>query len=136
VIRSIIANLIAAGHITYFLFIVGGCIGIAIGAAQGWKWVRNPWFRFSHLAAVYVVVAENVFHIRCPLNVMEWQLRSGSQSVAEASSGVGGLLDHLLFHTIPGWALNTMYWSLAVLLLVALVVVPPRFSHGVGERQS
>jgi hypothetical protein len=46
--------------------------------------------------------------------------------VVEASSGVGGLLDHLLFHTIPGNVLNVMYSVLAVLLLVALVLVPPR----------
>ena len=56
----------------------------------------------------------------------EWQLRSDSQAVVEASSGVGGLLDHLLFHTIPGNVLNVMYSVLAVLLLIALVLVPPR----------
>jgi hypothetical protein len=58
----------------------------------------------------------------------EWSLRSDSQAVVEASSGVGGLLDRLLFHTIPGNVLNVMYSVLAVFLLVALVLVPPRLT--------
>ncbi len=128
---GIAANLIAAAHIGYFLFIVGGSVGLAIGAAKRWKWIRNPWFRFSHLLAVYVVIIEDVINFApCPLNTMEWQLRSGSGSI-EASSGVGGLLDRLLFHTVPGRVLDLIYWSLAVLLLVALFVVPPKFRHHV-----
>ena len=40
----------------YFLFIVGGCVGIVVGAPFGRKWIRNPWFRLSHAAAVYIVI--------------------------------------------------------------------------------
>jgi hypothetical protein len=121
-----VADAIAAMHIAYFVYVAGGSVAIIVGGIRRWKWVRNPWFRFSHLAAVYIVVFENMFNIQCPLNTAEWQLRSDSQAVVEASSGVGGLLDHLLFHTIPGNVLNVMYSVLAVLLLVALVLVPPR----------
>jgi hypothetical protein len=125
-LSDVVADAIAAMHIAYFVYVAGGTVAIIVGGIRRWKWVRNPWFRFSHLAAVYIVVFENIFNIACPLNTAEWQLRSDSQSVVEASSGVGGLLDHLLFHTIPGNVLNVMYSVLAVLLLVALVLVPPR----------
>ena len=127
-LKDVVADVIAATHIAYFIYVVGGCAAIVVGAMQQRKWVRNPWFRLSHLAAVYIVVFENVFNIQCPLNTAEWQLRSASQSAVEASSGVGGLLDTLLFHTIPGFALNVMYWCLAALLLIALIFIPPRFS--------
>jgi hypothetical protein len=50
---------------------------------------------------VYIVVLENIFNIQCPLNTAEWQLPSGSTVAVDASSGIGGLLDRLLFHTIP-----------------------------------
>ena len=123
-LKVVVADLIAATHIGYFVYVVGGCVVIAVGAVQGWQWIRNPWFRLSHLAAVYVVVFENMFNIACPLNTAEWQLRSASQSAIEASSGVGGVLDQLLFHTIPGNVLNAIYSALALLLLVALVLVP------------
>jgi hypothetical protein len=125
-LKDFVADSIAAMHIGYFVYVVGGCAAIVVGAVQRWRWVRNPWFRLSHLAAVYIVVFENVFNIACPLNTAEWQLRSASQSATEASSGIGGLLDRLLFHTIPGSVLNAMYSALAILLLAALVLVPPR----------
>jgi hypothetical protein len=125
---DVVADAIAAMHIAYFLYVAGGSVAIVVGGIRRWQGVRNPWFRFSHLAAVYIVVFENIFNIQCPLNTAEWQLRSNSQSVVEASSGVGGLLDQLLFHTIPGNVLNVMYSVLAVFLLVTLVLVPPRLS--------
>jgi hypothetical protein len=61
------------------------------------------------------VVFENVFNIQCPLNT------ASSGPAIEASSGIGGILDHLLFHTIPGTTLTVMYYCLAVLLIVALI---------------
>jgi hypothetical protein len=121
-LKDVVADMIAATHIAYFIYVVGGCGAIVVGAMQQRKWVSNPWFRLSHLAAVYIVVFENVF------NTAEWQLRSTSEPAVEASSGVSGVLDHLLFHTIPGNVLNMMYSALAILLLVALVLVPPRFT--------
>jgi hypothetical protein len=127
-LSDVVADVIAAMHIAYFVYVAGGSAAIVVGAIRRWKWVRNPWFRFSHLAAVYIVVFENIFNIQCPLNMAEWSLRSDSQAVVEASSGVGGLLDRLLFHTIPGNVLNVMYSVLAVFLLVALVLVPPRLT--------
>ena len=127
-LSDIVADLIAAAHIGYFIYVVGGCAAIVVGFTQRWGWIRNPWFRLSHLAAVYIVVFENVFNIACPLNTAEWRLRSTSQSALEASSGIGGVLDHLLFHTIPGHVLNVLYLALAIFLLVAIVLVPPRLT--------
>jgi hypothetical protein len=127
-LQDAVADLIAAAHIGYFIYVVGGSAAIIVGFTQGKEWIRNPWFRLSHLAAVYIVVFENTFNIACPLNTAEWQLRSTSQSAIEATSGVGGILDILLFHTIPGHVLNLIFNSLAILLLVALVLVPPRFT--------
>jgi hypothetical protein len=128
-LRNAVADLIAAAHISYFLFVVGGCAAITIGAAKHWNWIRNPWFRLSHLAAVYIVVFENTFNIPCPLNTAEGQLRSSSSPAIEASSGIGGLLDQLLFHTIPGSVLTWIYYCLAVLLVIALIAVPLRFAR-------
>jgi hypothetical protein len=127
-LKDAVADMIAATHIAYFVYVVGGSAVILAGFLQRWQWVRNPWFRLSHLVAVYIVVFENVFNVACPLNTAEWQLRAASQSTVEASSGVGGVLDQLLFHTIPGNVLNQMYSMLAVLLLIALVLFPPRLS--------
>jgi hypothetical protein len=132
---DLLANLVALIHIGYFLFIVLGTAGIIIGPRLGWRWIRNVWFRLLHLAAVYIVLIEEVFHIPCLLNVLQWGVRSAGGRDPQATEGVGLVLDGLLFRTIPGWALDVMYWSLGLGLLVLLYLVPPS-SRRVGESVS
>src|ERR1700751_5910592 len=93
-----LANLVAALHIGYFLFVAGGFIGIVAGARLGWLWIYNPWFRFAHLLAVLMVVAEDVFHFPCLLNVLERAARGNKVS---APGAVSNVLELLLRHIIP-----------------------------------
>jgi len=125
-LTDFIANVVAATHIGYFLFVVGGFASIVIGAAKGWTWIRNPWFRVTHLAAVYIVILEDTFKIQCPLNTIEWQLRATSNAAAVSPSAAGRFLDYLLFQTISGLVLDVIYWSLGVTLVVLLFLVKPR----------
>ena len=32
-----------------------GLLLVAVGGLRGWAWVRNPWFRLTHLAAIVAV---------------------------------------------------------------------------------
>ena len=119
---SILANLIVVFHISYFLFVVGGNVAI-LAHPRGWKWVDRMWFRLLHIAAVCIVVFEDVFHFECPLNTVEWKLRSdipSAGSSVEATTGIGGFLDFLLRHTIPGSVLHVFYWAAAVFVVVSL----------------
>jgi len=127
-----LANIVVVLHLAYFVFVVGGFACILIGASRQWPWVYNPAFRIVHLLAVIVVPAEDVFRFSCPLNTLEGSLRSQSDS-AGTLSGVSGILDFLLRHTIPGWVLDGMYWALAAVLVVLLFVVRPRVSAGTAE---
>lgn len=122
-----LANLLAVVHIAYFLFVVLGTLAILIGPRLGWTWIRNLPFRLLHLAAVGVVLVEELFGIDCPLSIMQWDLRSASGGAPEATEGLGGVLDGLLFRTIPGWALDGLYWSTGVGLLALLFLVPPNW---------
>ena len=123
---NVAANTIAALHIAYFLFIVGGTFAIVV-PPRPW-WVRTWTFRLTHLLAVYIVLAENALHIPCILNVAQWSLRTASAGAQEARTGLGGLLDTALFHTIPGGVLNVMYDGLGILLPLLLLLLPPRRS--------
>jgi hypothetical protein len=58
---------------------------------------------------------------------VQWALRGPVTGAHEASSGVGGLLDYLLYHTISPLALDIMYWSFGALVLLMLWLVPPRW---------
>jgi len=121
---QVLANLVAIVHLLYFVFVVLGSLAIAIGGLRRWEWVRNSWFRILHLLAIWIVLGEDVIGLVCPLNVAESGLRSAA-SAPEA--GVGRGLDHLLYHTIHGRPLDAIYWSLGVLSLLLLFLVPPKF---------
>ena len=121
------ANLIAVVHIAYFIFIVGGMGAIVLSLRRPIPWVRNPWFRLVHAAAIYIVLFEEITGLPCPLNVLQWGAREAATGSAESSAGVGGLLDVLLYHTISPLALDIMYWSFGGLVLVMFWIVPARW---------
>ena len=121
------ANLVAVIHIGYFLFIVGGIVAIVASVRRPIPWARNLWFRIAHIAAIYIVLFEELTGFPCPLNVLQWTIRGAVTGSAEASSGVGGLLDYLLYHTISPLALDIMYWSFGALVLLMLWLAPPRW---------
>lgn len=64
--NDLLANIVAATHILYFLFVVSGVVAILVGPGKGWTWIRNVWFRILHFAAVYIVVFEDVFRSNIP----------------------------------------------------------------------
>ncbi len=53
-----LADLIVVTHAAYVCFVVFGLAAVLVGVVLRWKWVRNPWFRGIHLAAIGIVVAE------------------------------------------------------------------------------
>lgn len=117
-----IADLLVVVHFAIVLFIVGGLIAVWLGAARRWRWVRNPWFRYLHLAAIGYVAAEALLGIACPLTVWEDVLRGG----ARPDSFVGGWVRRLLYYDAAEWVFTTAYvaWTLAT--LATLRLVPPR----------
>jgi polyferredoxin len=88
--------------------------------------VRQPAFRYLHLAAIAFVAAEALLGIACPLTVWEDLLRGGAQS----DSFVGRWLRRLMFYEAPEWVFTVAYvgWGLAT--LATLRLVPPRRKAG------
>jgi hypothetical protein len=121
------ANLIAVVHIGYFVFVVGGMVAILVGSRRDIGWVHNLWFRIAHITVIYVVLVEEANGLPCPLNVLQWGARKAATGSAEASGGIGSVLDYLLYHTVSPLALDIMYWSFGVLVVAMLWVVPPRW---------
>jgi len=127
---DVLANVVTVVHLAYFVFVVGGFLIIVVGAARrSGRWIFNPWFRIVHLLSVLVVLAEDVSGLNCPLNVLESTLRSSATNAAEASSGLGYLLDQLLHHTISPRVLEDLYWMLGLALLLLFFFVPPHYGN-------
>lgn len=135
-LADIAANAIALVHLAYVVFILGGIVAIVIGPPRGVVWVRNRWFRIGHVAAIYVVLLEDVVGFPCPLNVLQWGARTTATGSAEATSGVGAVLDYLLYHLMSPRVLDVMYWSFGVLVVALLWAVPPRWRASPPARPS
>ena len=52
VLYLIAADAILFTHTIFVGFIVFGLAFILFGNLRSWAWVRNPWFRYAHLAAI------------------------------------------------------------------------------------
>ena len=117
-----IADLVVVVHFAIVLFIVGGLLAVWLGAALGWRWVRNPWFRYLHLAAIGYVAAEALLGVACPLTVWEALLRGGPTG----GSFVGRWVHRLIFYDAPAWAFTAAYVAWALATLATLQLVPPR----------
>ena len=109
-------------HFAIVLFVVGGLALVWLGAALGWRWVRNPWFRYAHLGAIAFVALEALVGMNCPLTEWEDALRGG----ARAESFVGRWVQQLLYYRAPEWVFTTLYVAWTAATLVTLWLVPPR----------
>ena len=126
--RDLLADLVVFVHVGYVGFVVLGQLAIIVAAPFGWRWARNPWFRFAHLTAIGIVVYEAIRNIRCPLTVWEEQLRALAGQAASGESFVGRLLHDLLFiEGQPPIFFTTLYVAALVLVLQGLVMYPPRW---------
>jgi hypothetical protein len=116
------ADALLAVHFAIVAFIVGGLVLTWAGAALGWRWVRNPWFRYLHAGAIVLVAAEALVGMACPLTLWEDALRGSTP----AESFIGRWLRRLLFYEAPEWMFTAVYCAWAAASLVTLVLVPPR----------
>jgi hypothetical protein len=119
---AMMADAILIVHFAVVLFIVGGLIAVWIGALFKWGWVRDPWFRYTHLGAIAFVTAEGLIGMACPLTVWEASARGGMAP----QSFVGEWVQRLLFYRAPPWVFTAAYVAWALATLATLRLVPPR----------
>lgn len=121
-----LADALLVLHFAIVAFVVGGLVLVWAGAARGWRWVRNPWFRYAHLAAIVFIAIETLLGFACPLTIWEDALRGG----ARPDSFVGRWVRRLLYYEAPAWVFATVYVAWAVATAVTLRLVPPRRKAG------
>jgi hypothetical protein len=114
------ADLLLVLHFAIVLFITGGLILVWIGAWRRWAWVRNPVFRYMHLAAIAFVALEALLGYACPLTVWEDALRGGTRS----ASFVGRIVRAVLYYDAPAWVFTVLYAAWAAASAATLYFVP------------
>ena len=124
---ELLADLVVAIHVGYVCYVILGQAAILLGWVRNWRWIRNPYFRWAHLAAIVIVAGESLLEIPCPLTVWEDQLRALAGHTVEQGSFIGRLLDWLMFYEAEPSVFTWIYVGFAVLVLLTLVLVPPRW---------
>jgi len=116
-----LADLVLLVHFAFVLFVVGGLALIWIGAAAGWSWVRNFWFRVAHLAAIVFVAGEALVGVWCPLTLWEDALRG----VQGEKGFVARWIHRLMFYDVPGWMFTIAYVLFALVVALSWRLVRP-----------
>jgi uncharacterized protein DUF2784 len=123
---SLLADIVLIAHFAFVLFVVGGLGMIWLGAAAGWRCVRNGWFRAAHLAAIVFVAAESLLGIWCPLTVWEDALRGRH----EERSFIARWIHRVMFYDLPEWAFAAAYVLFAFLVAATWWLVRPHPIRG------
>ncbi len=120
------ADAILLLHVLFVAFVVAGLILILTGRALSWYWVRNPWFRVSHLVAICVVVAQSWFGVTCPLTIWEMSLRLRAGDAVYSGSFISHWLDTLLYYQAPAWVFVVSYSTFGALVVASWFWIRPR----------
>ena len=122
----ILADAIVVFHAIYVAFVVLGLVVILAGLWFRKRWARNPWFRWLHLGAIGVVVAESAMGIACPLTVWEHQLREAGGQRGYSGDFLGYWAHRLIFVDAPPRAFTVAYTLFGATVLLTFLLAPPR----------
>ena len=120
------ADLVLFSHILVVVFVVLGLVAIISGGLAGWQWVRNPWFRISHLLCIIVVVLQAWAGVVCPLTTLEMWLRKQGGDNAYEGSFISHWMQELLCYDLPGWVFTLIYTVFASIVVASWLCVRPR----------
>ena len=120
------ADLMLFAHVLFVAFVVIGLVLILAGKLRAWSWVRNPWFRFAHLAGIGVVVLQSWLGAICPLTKWEVALREKAGEAVYAGAFIAHWLEAILYYRAPEWVFTLAYTVFGGLVLVCWFWVRPR----------
>jgi hypothetical protein len=123
--RTFLADAVLIVHFAIAAFIVAGLGLTWVGAACGWRWIRNFPFRLAHLAAIVFVALEGLLGITCPLTLWEDSLRQASGG----ESFVARWVQRLLYYELPEWMFTSAYVAVALATALTWRQLPPRRRH-------
>jgi hypothetical protein len=122
----LLADLVLLAHLAYVAFVVLGQVLILVGGLRRWRWVRNPWFRWAHLAAIGVVVSQAWLGIICPLTDLEMALRDKTGDPAYEGGFIAHWLHRILFFDAPSWAFTLGYTLFGLAVAASWWWIRPR----------
>ena len=129
-INLILADVLLLLHVLVVVFIVVGLVVIYVGWALAWSWVRNPWFRILHVAAIGIVSIQSWVGVICPLTIWERSLRNQAGDTVYSGTFISHWLETLLYYQAPAWLFVVVYSAFCALVVASWFIVHPRSFGG------
>ncbi|MEO8225161.1 MAG: DUF2784 domain-containing protein [Gammaproteobacteria bacterium] len=129
---SALADLVLVVHALFVGFVVIGFALVLLGLAQGWFWVRRPAFRYAHLTAIAIVVAQAWLGLECPLTTLETALRVRAGEAGYGTSFIQDWLYRLLYYRADTWVFTVLYTAFGAMVALVWWFAPP--VHGQSAR--
>jgi len=120
------ADLILLLHVLFVAFVIIGLLLIVAGKLRSWFWIRNPWFRLMHLAAITIVVIQSWLGVLCPLTSIEMFLRSQAGDSTYSGSFISHWLESILYYQLPPWVFVVCYMAFGAVVVASWFWVRPR----------
>ena len=120
------ADALLVVHVLFVLFVILGLLLVFLGKWREWPWVRNRYFRISHLVAIGVVVLQSWIGMICPLTTWEMALRQKAGDAVYTGSFIAHWLNKLLYYQAPAWVFAVCYTLFAGLVVFSWFWVRPR----------
>lgn len=130
-----LADAVLALHFSIVVFVVGGLVLTIVGNLRAWRWVNALWFRFAHLIAIAVVVAQAWFGATCPLTSLEMWLRVNARATTYGGSFIEHWLHRFLYHEAPAWVFTLGYSLFGLLVAATWWRFPPANRHSGDETE-
>lgn len=122
----VLADSLLVLHVAFVAYVVLGLLLIYLGHFLSWSWVRNLWFRTTHLIAIGIVVVQSWLGVICPLTTWEMALRSRAGDASYEGSFIQHWLQAILYFSAPEWVFILSYSVFGGLVLLSWFVIRPR----------
>ncbi|WP_372985915.1 DUF2784 domain-containing protein [Marinobacter sp.] len=121
----LLADSLLVLHVLLVGFVIFGLAAIFIGHFLKWSWVRNVWFRVTHLVVIVIVVLQAWLGVLCPLTVWEMELRERAGAAGYEGSFIQHWLQSLLYYSAPEWVFILAYTAFGGVVLASWFLVRP-----------
>ena len=119
------ADAILIIHVAFVIYVVFGLFTIYVGFVLKWSWIRNFWFRISHLIAIVIVALQSWVGMICPLTIWEMGLREKAGDATYSGSFIQHWLQSILYYSAPEWVFVLSYSAFGCLVLASWFIVKP-----------
>jgi hypothetical protein len=120
-LMTLLADLVLLTHFAIAAFLAAGMLLIPIGAYWRWSWVRAQRLRQIHAGLIVLITIEAIFHITCPLTILEALLRRNHAP----ESFWGDQISKILYWDLPLEFFAILYGCCVVWVLYLWKSIPP-----------